>query len=86
MITLQTIVQELQQVPPEHLEEVHQLLMRWKKEANGKLLADTMRVLLSETDDLPPEEWEQLNGHMRKLRAEAFTRPTAFQDDEAHAA
>ena len=87
MITLETLVAELQQAPPEHLEEVHRLLheLQAKAEANKRLAAETMRIL-SGTDDLPAETWAEIDDYQRRLRAELFTRPNPFLDDEADAA
>ncbi|WP_375417933.1 hypothetical protein [uncultured Hymenobacter sp.] len=57
MTTIETIVQELQHVPPQHLDEVYQLIRKFTEpsEANKKLAAETMRILEG-TDDLPDEE------------------------------
>ena len=87
MTTLETIVQELQHVPPQHLDEVYQLVhsLSAKAEANKKLAAETMRIL-SGTDDLPAETWAEIEAYQKRLRAELFTRPNPFLDDEADAA
>ena len=86
MITLETLVQDLQQIPPEHLEKVHQLVQELKAEANRQLAAETMRVLLSGEDDLPAETWDEIIAYQQRLRAELFTRPNPFLADEADAA
>ena len=87
MTTIETIVQELQHVPPQHLDTVYELVRSFTlpSEANRKLAAETMRILEG-TDDLPDEEWDAINAHMRQLRAELFTRPRPIFDDEADAA
>lgn len=86
MTTLEAILQDLQQVPLEHLDEVHQLVqaLKAKTEANKKLAAETMRIL-SGADDLPAETWAEIDAYQRRLRAELFTRPNPFLDDEADA-
>ncbi len=85
MTTIEAIVQDLQQVPPEHLDKVHQLVQELKDEANRKLLADTLRIL-DGTDDLPAETWAEIEAYQRRLRAELLTRPNPFLADEADAA
>ena len=85
MTTIEAIVHDLQQVPPEHLDKVHQLVQELKAEANRKLLGDTLR-LLQGTDDLPAETWAEIDAYQRQLRAELFTRPNPFLTDEADAA
>ena len=85
MITLETLVAELQQAPPEHLEEVHRVLQQLQAEANRKLLAETLRIL-DGTDELPAETWAEIDAYQRQLRAELFTRPNPFRTDEADAA
>ena len=87
MITLETLVAELQQAPPEHLEEVHRVLqeLQARGEANRKLTAETLRILEG-TDDLPAETWAEIDAYQRQLRAELFTRPNPFRTDEADAA
>lgn len=87
MITLETLVAELQQAPPEHLEEVHRLLreLKTRTEANQKLAAETMRIL-SGTDDLPAETWAEITEYQRRLRAKLFTRPRPTFNDEPDAA
>ncbi|MGI4874900.1 MAG: hypothetical protein ACRYFX_27415 [Janthinobacterium lividum] len=87
MTTLETIMQDLRQVSPQHLEEVRQLLqtIKEKEAANQKLAEQTMRILEG-TDELPTEVWDDIMAYQQRLRAELFTRPTPFLDDEPHAA
>jgi len=87
MTTLEAIVQDLQQVPPEHLDEVHQLVLtlKAKAEANKKLAAETM-CILNGMEELPAEDWAEIDVYQQRLRAELFTRPRPEFDDEAHAA
>jgi hypothetical protein len=87
MITLEALVAELQQAPPEHLEEVHRVLheLQAKAEANKKLAAETMRIL-NGMEELPAETWAEIDEYQRRLRAELFTRPRPEFDDEADAA
>jgi hypothetical protein len=85
MTTIEAIVQDLQQVPPEHLDKVHHLVQELKAEANRKLLAETMHILEG-TDDLPAETWAEIDAYQRQLRAGLFTRPNHFLADEADAA
>jgi sugar diacid utilization regulator len=74
MSTLETVLHDLQQAPPEHVEQVRQLLQQLKTEANQKLLVETLRILEG-TDDLPAETWAEIEAHQRRLRQELFTRP-----------
>ena len=85
MTTIEAILHDLQQVPPEHLSKVHQLVQELKAEANRKLLAETLRIL-DGTDELPAETWAEIDAYQRQLRAELFTRPNPFRTDEADAA
>lgn len=84
MTTMEAIVQELAHVPPQHLDEVYQLVhsLSAKAEANKKLTAETMRIL-SGTDDLPAETWVEIEAYQKRLRAKLFMRPNPFLDDEA---
>ena len=86
MVTLETIIQDLQQVSPQHREQGHQLLQTLKeKEATNRKLADETMRILENTDELPAEVWDDIMAHQQRLRAELFTRPTPFLDDEPHA-
>lgn len=85
MNNLESVLHDLQQAPPEHVEQVRQLLQQLKEEANRKLLIETMRILEG-TDDLPAETWAEIEAYQQQLRQELFTRPNPFRDDEAHAA
>ena len=87
MTTIETILHDLQQVPPQHLEQVHQVVksLMAPPVSNEKLVAKLHEVL-SGADDLSDADWDDINGHMRKVRAELFTRPNPFLEDDAHAA
>ena len=87
MTTLEAIVQELQHVPPQHLDAVYELVRSFTgpSEANRRLVAETMRILAG-TDDLPDTERDSIDAHMRQLRAELFTRPLPDFSGEADAA
>lgn len=87
MITLETIIQELQQVPPEHLDKVHKLVQTLlPTPISNEAIAARLRELLTGPDDLSPEAWADMEADMRRTRAELFTRPNPFMDDEAHPA
>lgn len=87
MITLETIIQNIQQISPQHLEEVGQLVqaLKAKEEANKRLAEETRRILQG-TDDLPDEVWDDIMAYQRRVRAELFTRPNPFLEDEPDAA
>ena len=87
MTTLEALIQDLQQVSPQHLVEVHQLVqaLKAKEAANQQLAADTMRILQG-IEPLPDETWDDITAHQQRLRAELFTRPNPFLEDDAHAA
>lgn len=74
-------------MPPEHLDEVHQLVLtlKAKAEANKKLAAETIRIL-NGMEELPAEDWAEIDVYQQRLRAELFTRPRPEFNDEAHAA
>lgn len=82
MATLETIIQDIQQISPQHLEEVHQLVqtLKAREEANKKLTAQ-LHEIFSETDDLGEEAWADIGAYMKRLRAELFTRPNPFMED-----
>lgn len=86
MTTLETIVQDLQQVTPEHLDGVHKLVLALeaKAEANKKLAAETMRIL-NGMKELHAEDRKEIDAYQQRLRAELFTRPRPEFDNEAHA-
>ena len=87
MTTLETLIQELQQVPPEHLNKVRELVQTLlPKPVANQVIAARLRELLTGTDDLSSEAWAAIEAHMRRTRAELFTRPNPFLDDEAHPA
>jgi hypothetical protein len=87
MITYASLIQELQQVPPEHLDKVHDLIQTLlPKPISNEELAAKMHEILTGTDDLSPEAWADIDAHMQRTRAELFTRHNPFMDDEAHPA
>ncbi len=87
MITLETIIQDIQRISLEHLEEVGQLVqtLKAKEEANKRLAEETRRILQG-IDDLPDEVWDDIMAYQRRVRAELFTRPNPFAEDEPDAA
>lgn len=87
MTTLEAIIEELQHVPPERLNELRELVRSFMEpnEANKKLAAETMRVLEG-MDKLSAEDWEDIDRHMREVRANLFTRSLPEFDDETDAA
>lgn len=87
MTVIEAIIEDLHQVSPQHLEEVRQLLqaIKEKEAANQQLVEKTMRILES-TEELPAEVWDDITAYQQRLRAELFTRPNPFLDDEPHAA
>ena len=87
MITLETIVEELRQVPPEHLDKVHEMVQTLlPKPTSNEVLAAKLHEILAGPDDLSQADWADIDAHMKQVRAELFTRPNPFMDDEAHAA
>ncbi|AMR25666.1 hypothetical protein A0257_00240 [Hymenobacter psoromatis] len=87
MVTLETIIQELHQVPPEHLDKVHELVQTLlPTPVSNEAIAARLHELLTGPDDLSPEAWADVEAHMQRTRAELFTRPNPFMDDEAHPA
>ena len=87
MTTVEDILQDLRQVPPQHLEKVRQLVRAWVPEPTpNEVLAAKLGEILSGTDNLSDEEWDAINGHMRKLRAELFTRSLPEFGDESDVA
>ncbi|MEJ7665703.1 MAG: hypothetical protein WKG07_42395 [Hymenobacter sp.] len=87
MVTLETIIQELQQVPPEHLDKVHELVQTLlPTPVSNEAIAARLHEILTGPDDLSPEAWADVEAHMRRTRTELFTRPNPFMDEEAHPA
>lgn len=87
MTTLETIVHDLQQVPPQHLEEVHRVVRSLiPAPISNAELAAKLHEILSGPDNLSEADWDDINAHMRKVRAELFTRPNPFLEDEPDAA
>lgn len=87
MVTLETIIQELQQVPPEHLDKVHELVQTLlPTPVSNEAIAARLHELLTGPDDLSPEAWADVEAYMRRTQAELFTRPNPFMDDAAHPA
>ena len=87
MVTLETIFQELRQVPAEHLDKVHELLQTLvPKPLSNEAIAAKLHEILTGPDDLSPEAWADIEAYMQRTRAELFTRPNPFLDSEAHPA
>lgn len=87
MITLANLMHDLQQVPQEHLDKVHDLVQTLlPKPVSNEELAAKLHEILAGSDDLSPEAWADIDAQMRRTRAELFTRPNPFMDDEAHPA
>ena len=53
---------------------------------SNKELVAKLQEILSGPDDWSDTDWDDINGHMRKVRSELFTRPNPFMEDDAHAA
>lgn len=85
MITLETLVDDLRRVPPEHLEEIHRLILQLKTAGNKHLAAETMRILTG-TETLPAHVWAEIDEQQQRVRAELFTRPKPAFDNEANPA
>ena len=73
MSIIETIIQDLQQVPPEHLTKVHQLVQELKAEANRQLLANTLRILEA-TETLPADTWTEIADYQHQLRTSLVNR------------
>ncbi len=87
MITRETILQELQQVPQQHLETVYQLIhaLTVRPEGDGEKLAAVERIMdaagmLSHWND---EEWADFEAELQRTRAELFNRPLPDFDADA---
>ncbi|WP_375417930.1 hypothetical protein [uncultured Hymenobacter sp.] len=76
MTTLETIVQELQHVPPERLDEVYQLVLALKAppEANKELAEWTMQFA-GMLNHWTEEEWADFQAELQRTRATLFNRP-----------
>ena len=76
MITLETLVEELQQVPPEHLEEVHRVLQTLKsKPVANKDLADWTLQFAGMLNHWTEAEWADFQTELQQTRVELFNRP-----------
>jgi hypothetical protein len=87
MITRETILQELQQVPQQHLESVFQLIhaLTVRPEGDGAKAAAVERIMgaagmLSHWND---EEWADFEAELQRTRAELFSRPLPDFDADA---
>lgn len=88
MVTRETILQELKQVPPQHLESVYQLIhaLTVQPEGAGAKAVAVTRIMgaagmLSHWSDA---EWADFEAELQRTRADLFNRPLpAFDDDAA---
>ncbi len=87
MTTRETIIQELQQVPSQHLESLYQLIhaLTVRPEGDGTKAAAVERIMgaagiLSHWSD---EEWADFEAELRRTRAELFSRPIPDFDADA---
>ena len=87
MATRETILQELQQVPPQHLESVYQLVhaLTVRLEGDGAKAGAVERIMgvagmLSHWSD---EEWADFEAELQRTRAELFNRPLPDFDADA---
>ena len=79
MSIIETIIQDLRQIPLEHLTKVHQLVQELKAEANRQLLADTLQILEA-TEPLPVDTWTEIADYQQQLRTSLMNRPNSFRD------
>ena len=82
MSIIETIIQDLRQVPLEHLTKVHQLVQELKAEANRQLLANTLQILEA-TEPLPVDTWTEIADYQQQLRINLMDRPNPFRDEAA---
>lgn len=79
MTTLETIVQELHQVPPQHLESayqlVHALTMQSPKEAHTAVAVERIMGAAGMLSHWSDEEWADFEAALRRTRAQLFNRP-----------
>ncbi len=76
MTTLETIIQDLQQVPPENLEKAHQAVQALKATpTTNKELADWSLQFAGILSHWTEEEWADFQAELQRTRAELFNRP-----------
>ena len=90
MHTLEIIVQELQHVPPQHLETVYQLVHALTKppmqDAGSRATAlEHVMGAAGMLSNWNEEEWADFEAELKRTRAELFNRPLP-DFDEADAA
>lgn len=73
MTTLETIVQELQQVPPQHLESAYQLIhalaARPAEEAGNVAAVGRIMSAAGMLSDWNDEEWAAFEAELKRIRA-----------------
>ena len=87
MITRETILQELQQVPPQHLESVYQLIhaLTVRPEDEGAKVKAVERIMgaagmLSHWSDAG---WADFEAELQRTRTDLFNRPLPHFDADA---
>ncbi|RZK31182.1 MAG: hypothetical protein EOO63_04835 [Hymenobacter sp.] len=76
MTTLEAIIQDLRQVPPENLEKAHEAVraLQVPSEANAEL-ADWTMQFAGMLGHWTEEEWADFQAELARTRAELFNRP-----------
>ncbi len=76
MTTLEAIIQDLQQVPPENLGKAHQAVQALKATpAANRELADWTLQFAGMLNDWTEADWADFQAELRRTRAELFNRP-----------
>ena len=87
MTTLEAIVQELQRVPPEHLDSVYQLVhaltAQPPQEAASTGAVERIMGAAGMLSDWTDEEWAAFEAELQRTRAGLFIRPLPDFDADA---
>jgi hypothetical protein len=87
MTTLEAIVQELQHVPPQHLEAlselVHSLTARPAEAGNNAAAVERIMGAAGMLSEWSDEEWNDFEAELKRTRAQLFNRPLPDFDADA---
>ena len=87
MTTLEAIVHELQQVPPQHLDTVYQLVhaltVRPAQEATTAGAVERIMGAAGMLSDWSDDEWAGFEAELQRTRTQLFTRPLPDFDADA---
>ena len=78
MTTLEAIIQDLQQVPPQHLDSVYQLVHALTTGSAAATKADAVERIMGTAgmlSDWSADEWAGFEAELKRTRTQLFNRP-----------